>query len=188
MKLFINDKTLKITKFVTPVISGSFDSKLNGKDPITSKTLVGSVLIEGATEYQIERLFKLLEIKKLRKLTSITLSVQDEEHIVQFIKDQFKIIRASGGVVIKDDKVLMIYRLSKWDLPKGKLERGEDPMLGAHREVEEECNIKVEVKEKLCSTWHTYIRKGRRILKKTTWYIMDCLDDSKMGPQIEENI
>jgi 8-oxo-dGTP pyrophosphatase MutT (NUDIX family) len=90
--------------------------------------------------------------------------------------------------VRKGEKVLLIYRLKKWDLPKGKLKKGEDPLKGAKREVEEECNIRVDVRDKICSTWHTYTRKDKRILKRTDWYLMNCTDDSNMRPQIEEFI
>ena len=31
-----------------------------------------------------------------------------------------------------------------WDIPKGKLEKGETPSVAGAREVEEECGIKVE--------------------------------------------
>ena len=89
---------------------------------------------------------------------------------------------------MKNGKVLMINRLKKWDLPKGKLEHGEKTKKGAIREVEEECNIKVSLGRKICHTWHTYKRNGNRILKKTEWYLMFCVDDTQMKPQLEENI
>lgn len=188
MKVFINDKPVSIKNFDGQQIPKKYDAIISGKDEIISKKLVGDVLIEGATTSHIERLLKILEIKKLRKLKSLTLSVANKELTEEFIKDQFKIIRAAGGLVLKDDKVLMIYRLKKWDLPKGKLDKKEDTDKAAKREVEEECKVKVEVKEKLCSTWHTYIRKDSRILKKTDWYVMNCLSDKDMAPQIEEHI
>ena len=88
----------------------------------------------------------------------------------------------------KGDKTLLIYRLKKWDLPKGKLEKGEAAAEGALREVEEECGIKVSLGEKICTTRHTYSMKEKNILKKTTWYVMDCVSDKKMTPQTEEDI
>jgi len=188
MKLFVNDKPARVIPFDERINPVGFDTILNGADEITSKRLVGHVIIQRATSLQIERLLKLLEYKKLKKLKAITFAVNDYQTIVDFIKDQFKIIKASGGVVRKGDKVLMIYRLKKWDLPKGKLKKGEDALKGAKREVEEECNIKIDLREKLCSTWHTYIRKDKRILKKTNWYLMNCVDDSNMRPQLEEFI
>jgi ADP-ribose pyrophosphatase YjhB (NUDIX family) len=188
MKIFVNDKPVKIISFEERNNVVGYDTILKGGDEITSKKLIGHVIIQNATTLQIERLLRILEFKKLKKLLAITFAVSDYETVKDFIKDQFKIIKASGGVVRKGDKVLMIFRLKKWDLPKGKLKKDEDSLKGAKREVEEECNIKVEVREKLCSTWHTYIRKDRRILKKTDWYIMNCADDSNMRPQLEEFI
>jgi ADP-ribose pyrophosphatase YjhB (NUDIX family) len=188
MKIFINDRLVKLIAFDERNPTVGYDTVLKGTDEITSKKLTGHVIILTATTLQIERLLRILEFKKLKKLKAITFAVSDYETVKDFVKDQFKIIKASGGLVKKGDKILMMFRLKKWDLPKGKLKKGEDSIKGAKREVEEECNIKVEVREKLCSTWHTYIRKDRRILKKTDWYIMNCLDDSNMRPQIEEFI
>ncbi len=188
MKIFVNDKPVKIILHEDRNNLVGYDTILSGSDEITSKKLIGHVIIQKATTLQIERLIRILEFKKLKKLKAISFAVIDYETVKDFIKDQFKIIKASGGVVKKGDKILMIFRLKKWDLPKGKLKKDEDSIKGAKREVEEECNIKVEVREKLCSTYHTYIRKDRRILKKTNWYIMNCVDDSNMRPQLEEFI
>ena len=101
----------------------------------------------------------------------------------------FKIIKAGGGVVKNNnDQILFIYRLKKWDLPKGKLDKGETISDCAKREVEEETKVKVNLKQKIISTWHTYTRNKKFILKKTTWFKMDCVDDSKMKPQKKEKI
>jgi ADP-ribose pyrophosphatase YjhB (NUDIX family) len=43
--------------------------------------------------------------------------------------------------VRKKDKFLMIYRMKKWDLPKGKKEKKEKYKDTAVREVSEECNV-----------------------------------------------
>lgn len=188
MKIFINEKTITIIGLQAPEKQADYDVTIASDAEIISKHLRGNVLINGAAAKHVQRLLKLLEIKKLKKLNSITLVTKDPEFLKEFLKDEFKIVKASGGVVIKDDKILMIYRMGKWDLPKGKLKKGEDSAKGGKREVEEECNVKVAIKEKLCSTWHTYIRKDRKILKKTDWYTMDCLNDTNMSPQLEENI
>lgn len=188
MKIFINDKTIHIVGLQAPETQGEFDVTITSDAEIISKDLKGNVLINGAAARHVQRLLKLLEIKKLKNLVSITLAANNPEFLKEFLKDEFKIIKASGGVVCKDDKVLMIYRMGKWDLPKGKLKKGEDSEKGGKREVEEECNVKVAITQKLCSTWHTYMRKDRKILKKTDWYLMSCLNDSNMSPQLEENI
>ena len=82
----------------------------------------------------------------------------------------------------------MIYRMKKWDLPKGKKEKGEKYRQTAAREVAEECNISVKTGAKICTTWHTYTMNKRAMLKKTRWYVMDCTDDAKMKPEAAEDI
>ena len=38
----------------------------------------------------------------------------------------FKVVEAAGGVVSnKNGEILFIRRMGKWDLPKGKIEKGE---------------------------------------------------------------
>lgn len=188
MNLFINDKPIRIVSANGDVHREKFNATFSSKDEIVSKKLIGNVLIDEASTAHIDRIFKILEIKKLRRLDSLTLTVKDKGIATEFVKDQFKIVKAAGGIVKKDDKVLLIFRLGKWDLPKGKLKKKEEPIKGALREVEEECNVKVIAKEKVCSTWHTYIRKGKRVLKKTNWYVMECISDLGMQPQLEEDI
>ncbi|MFN6944359.1 MAG: NUDIX hydrolase [Cytophagaceae bacterium] len=187
MKLFINDKPVCVVD-LDECDGLKFDEVFDKKDDIVSKQLVGNVLFENASTAQVDRLLKLLESKKLKKLESITLAVENPSLMKEYIKDCFKIIKAAGGIVTKGDKILMIYRLGKWDFPKGKLKKKEDSLEGARREVEEECNITVGVGRKIGPTWHTYMRKGKRILKKTIWYQMHCIDDSNMQPQTEEFI
>jgi len=188
MKFFINDKPLNIVKSEKKFDKNKFTTILNGKDDVMSPMLVGDLFIFNATTVQVSTILRLMEVKKLKKLNSITLAVENTEEIETFIKDQFKIIRAAGGLVKKGDLYLMIHRLGTWDLPKGKLEKDENATDGALREVEEECGIKVALDKKIGATWHTYIRMGKRILKKTDWYLMTCIDDSNMVPQEEEDI
>ena len=72
-----------------------------------------------------------------------------------------KMIEAAGGIVInKDEKILFIYRLGKWDLPKGKLEPNEKLDEAALREVEEETGLKELVLENFVNTtFHIYKEK-----------------------------
>jgi ADP-ribose pyrophosphatase YjhB (NUDIX family) len=82
----------------------------------------------------------------------------------------------------------MIYRMKKWDLPKGKKETGEDYQEAAVREIGEECNVTVKLGKKICTTWHTYTMNKSSMLKKTRWFAMDLVDDSKARPATEEDI
>ncbi|NML64088.1 NUDIX domain-containing protein [Hymenobacter sp. RP-2-7] len=188
MNVFINDIPLIIKKTSDKVYKHKYDLVLAADTEFTSKDLVGDVLVRDATPAFLDRVLRLMEVKKLKKLDSLTLLAKKKKYLILHLKDQFKIAKAAGGLVVKNGQVLMIYRLGKWDLPKGKLERNEEVTLGAVREVEEECNIKVELGEKLPSTWHSYAYKGNKMLKKTSWYVMRCLDDSVMRPQTEEYI
>ncbi len=104
------------------------------------------------------------------------------------IADAFDSEPAAGGFVKKGDEFLMIRRLGKWDLPKGKIEKGEDAKGAAIREVHEECGVIGTSRGHLCDTYHMYSRKGKIYIKKTSWFLMDCIDDSKMHGQEEEGI
>ncbi len=101
----------------------------------------------------------------------------------------FYLIEAAGGVVRNQKGILMIFRNGLWDIPKGKLEKGEDVKTAAIREVEEECGIEQPIIEDwLVDTYHTYVYKGRKVLKKTFWYSMKYNGIEKLIPQIEEGI
>lgn len=113
------------------------------------------------------------------------------EELWSDFKNYFKNIEAAGGVVINpENKVLFIHRLGKWDLPKGKIEKGESKEVAAVREVEEECGIfNLELKDFINSTYHIYTeRDGKKILKTTYWFEMFYSGNDTPKPQIEEGI
>jgi 8-oxo-dGTP pyrophosphatase MutT (NUDIX family) len=145
-------------------------------------------LIINANNEMINQFIKLLEMKKLSTVASFNFLVENVEETENYIKSQYKIIKAAGGIVLKNEKLLMIHRLGVWDFPKGKIESGEPSSECAVREIEEECGVIAELSEKLCSTWHSYTDKDKKILKKTTWYLLKCLDDRNAKPQVEEQI
>lgn len=101
----------------------------------------------------------------------------------------FHIIHAAGGIVRNEhEAILMIYRLDKWDFPKGKVEAGEQYAEAAVREVEEETGLKdITLGEPLPSTFHTYELRGEPILKETHWYAMRAHSQS-LTPQTVEDI
>ena len=102
----------------------------------------------------------------------------------------FTEITAAGGVVFNSEaQLLMIYRHDKWDLPKGKLEKGEDTATAAIREVEEECGIdQLTIVRQLPTVYHTYSQKGKNYLKETIWYEMKSDYKGNLVPQTEEGI
>jgi 8-oxo-dGTP pyrophosphatase MutT (NUDIX family) len=102
----------------------------------------------------------------------------------------FALIEAAGGIVQNTKKeLLFIYRLNKWDLPKGKMEKGEKPDTCAIREVEEETGVThLNIEKKVGETYHTYDAFGKHHLKATYWYLMTCPAKQQLIPQTEEDI
>ena len=99
-------------------------------------------------------------------------------------------VEAAGGKVQNNDgEILFIYRLGMWDLPKGKIEKGENTEEAALREVEEECGIsKLHLLSKIKDTWHIYFHKEVFCLKKTYWFAMSYEGNEQLVPQEEEGI
>ena len=189
VKIFINDIPVNLVKTSSVSSHGAFIHVLDGsKEKIVPKKLLDDVLILNASPEKVDELLHLMTDKKLKNLDSVTFASDDKKMLLKYIKRKFTIVKAAGGVVQKDHKTLLIFRLGKWDLPKGKQDKGETIKECAIREVQEETGIEVGLGQKIGHTWHTYTRNRKYVLKKTSWFAMDCLDDSQMGPQAEENI
>ncbi len=114
----------------------------------------------------------------------------DLEALKKAFFKHFKAIEAAGGVVQNDKKeILFIYRLDKWDLPKGKLEKGENLEECAIREVEEETGVNnLTLKKKIGETYHTYNAFGKHFLKTSHWYHIVCSKKQTLVAQTEEQI
>ncbi len=189
MKLFVNDTPVDILDVHQCSDFSSFDRIIDARqEELLEAKLQDDVVVIHASDLYIKQCLDSFTKKRVKKLDSITFLVDDRRATVDGVKQQFKVIEAAGGVVVKDQQLLLIFRLGKWDLPKGKLESKEKPLAGGLREVEEECNVRVLGGPKICHTWHTYTRNKRRILKKTYWYAMGCTDDSAMRGQADEGI
>jgi 8-oxo-dGTP pyrophosphatase MutT (NUDIX family) len=105
-------------------------------------------------------------------------------------EEAFTVLRTGGGLVQNDSRqLLLIRRLGKWDLPKGKLDPGETTDAAALREVEEETGVRPLVLERpLIITYHTYEHRGDLILKENHWYLMRSSFTGEPVPQTEEDI
>ncbi len=114
----------------------------------------------------------------------------DLEKLKKAFFKHFTLIEAAGGIVQNDKKeILFIFRLGKWDLPKGKVEKGEDIASTAVREVEEETGAtNLKLKQKVGETYHTYNAFGKHYLKTTHWYYITCPSKQNLKPQKEEDI
>ena len=133
-----------------------------------------------------------MDILENSSCQSVNLYGKDPDKIWDDFHDSFTNIEAAGGIVKNDEnKVLFIYRLGKWDLPKGKLEPNECLEHAAVREVEEETGIEnLKLQNFVGATYHTYKERGSNalILKTTFWYLMKNTDNKELTPQTEEGI
>ncbi|MCS7019249.1 MAG: NUDIX domain-containing protein [Cytophagales bacterium] len=152
------------------------------------ETAVNGVIIPITNADEIIRLYEQVTNAQVHTTVQYNFLPDNYEKIKEQIKSHFQIIYAAGGLVTKGDQILFIKRLGKWDLPKGKVDKGEDRKAAALREVWEECGIKAKLIRKIANVWHTYTQNKINTLKKTTWYEMICLDDTNMRPQSEEDI
>lgn len=125
-----------------------------------------------------------------QKLAGITLFCENLSACWRKFHTYFKSQKAAGGKVLNvNNEVLFIYRFNKWDLPKGKLDKGESVSECAVREVEEECGIKnLQIVKPLETTYHIYKEKGKTILKTTYWFLMSADYTGELTPQLEEGI
>jgi len=105
------------------------------------------------------------------------------------LKQQFTLINAAGGLVKNSQsEYLFIFRRGKWDLPKGKLDEGEDFETAAIREVQEECGIShIELGDLYHLSYHIYEENNDWILKQTNWYLMKS-EEKNLIPQLSEGI
>lgn len=93
-------------------------------------------------------------------------------------------LRAAGGLVVRDGRVLVVHRPehADWAFPKGKLEEGESWEAAALREVAEETGLACELGEYLGST-HYPLREG---LKEVRFYRMSATGEANAQNEIDE--
>jgi 8-oxo-dGTP pyrophosphatase MutT (NUDIX family) len=166
-RIYINDITLYITSIIP---------QLN--EEIEQLTVLG---------FNFQTFYAQLD--KVSGKTFLLLT-EDPKSLFKSIKESCVIIKAAGGLVESaKGNYLFIFRNKKWDLPKGKVEKGEGMREAAWREVEEECGVKIFTHdEKLCKTYHVYTLGSKIVLKKTNWYRMTVKGEPKLIPQKEEGI
>ncbi len=143
------------------------------------------------TKYDNESTFD-IAMDKLENssIPSLNIFYHNLEKLWGLFTHHYDYLEAAGGIVENTrDEILFIQRFHKWDLPKGKVEKGESLEETAKREIGEECGVhNVELKDFLMTTYHIY-KVQRHILKATHWYQLFSLEERpKLVPQKEEGI
>lgn len=129
-------------------------------------------------------------LEKSGRYDGVVIHSDEYEQLKNDFKSLYTSVHAAGGVVVNPEgKVLFIFRKGKWDLPKGKLDKGEAKSTAALREVAEETGVSdLILHSKICKTRHTYKENGKRILKINWWFYMTSDGKQKTKPQKEEDI
>lgn len=125
----------------------------------------------------------------LKQIDTLFIFHHDIDELRERFKSCFKPVYAGGGLV-RNEKgdYLIIKRLGKWDLPKGKVNKNETIEQAALREVSEETGLNgIEIVSPLLSTYHSYYI-DEQILKRTSWYEMVYHGNETPIPETEEDI
>lgn len=170
-KVFVNDKPVILTDDIS-----SFEKDKHGN------------LLKFDTRETLRIGIETLE--KQENVGSLVVVHADLAHLWEVFKSNYTFIEAAGGLV-KNAKgeTLFIQRLGRWDLPKGKIDKGEDAKMAAIREVKEECGIsELSITREISPTYHTYTLDDEKMLKKTHWFEMSYKGDEPLKPQAGEGI
>jgi len=165
-KVFVNERPLILTNKLSETANGKY-----------------FLLNEDAILEAIDTL-------KKKKLDEAFIYHPNHEEILKKFTTKIPLVVAGGGVVTnKKGKVLFIFRNDKWDLPKGKLDKGETIEECALREVEEETGVKkLKIENFLQTTYHVFKRNDTYKLKEVHWYAMTTSYKGKLKGQKSEGI
>jgi len=174
IKIYFNDKPL----FLCDAVDEVLQPFIHHDD---------AVFIDELNTHTVKSMIHEMELEKIH---AGVFYHPDLEELKKAFYKKFTIVLAAGGLVLNEKKqILMIHRRGKWDLPKGKLDKGEKLEDCAVREVEEETGLqKVKLLSPLLITWHTYHEGARFILKDSHWYSMKVKGPQQLVPQTEEDI
>jgi len=141
-------------------------------------------------QYDQSKILEYVKDCEEMKSTGMVVICDDLQAAMKVVHSHFVTIDAAGGIVFNAKKqILLIKRMGKWDLPKGKIDGDESDEYAAVREVSEECGIgKLKIEKKLSDTFHTYKMHNHRFLKITHWFKMQTTDNKNLVPQLEEQI
>jgi 8-oxo-dGTP pyrophosphatase MutT (NUDIX family) len=99
---------------------------------------------------------------------------------------------SAGGVVVRDGQCIVIVPTRRaadgsrvLALPKGHPEDGESPAEAALREVREEAGVETRLVEKLGDVRYWYMRRGRRIAKVVSFFLLEYVSGDVADHDVE---
>ncbi|HMB92828.1 MAG TPA: NUDIX hydrolase [Rhodothermales bacterium] len=189
MLLFYCAAKKKLEKIRRKGVKGRKDKgvRLRTRLAATKKKCKGRILVVDADVLPAEAVRDLHMRKKIR-----VPEVPPEAFLNLNPYRKPKHVEAAGGYVVRAGKegpeVLLIFRRGRWDLPKGKLEKGETLEECGLREVREEVGIEhLRLLEPLGTTIHGYVQKKKYRVKTTHWYLMQT-PETEFTPEADEDI
>ncbi len=173
LKIFVNEKPIYLTNTLTEeqiLLSKQSDVFFSNNEKLDAENI-------------------LIQLKK-DEITAAIILGKNFTAIKTAFFNLFENIEAAGGIVQNENKeLLFIFRREKWDLPKGKLEKGESIEACAAREIEEETAVgNLSLKRKVGETYHIYNEKGKDILKTSHWFYFTTTNATNTIAQSEEDI
>jgi len=165
------------------------------------KVFVKEIPIILSTEKKIGKGYTSIPLKEVKfkklidkinngELLYVNIYHQNPEKLEKFLRKKLPVVEAGGGLVYNSKKeILFIRRNSKWDLPKGKVEKGESYEEAAVRETIEETGVQdLEVRRFLTKTYHIFKRNDKFKLKITYWFEMFSDYNGPLIPEPSEGI
>ncbi|MFC0776149.1 NUDIX hydrolase [Terrimonas alba] len=174
IKIYFNDKPLFLCDNIDEVV-----------EPFVHHD--DAVFIDELDTHTVKSMIYEMQLEKIH--AGVFFHPNLEELKKAFFK-KFTLVQAAGGLVKNGQaENLLIFRRGKWDLPKGKLDKGESLEECAVREVEEETGLQnIKLLGPLLVTYHTYHEGTKFILKESHWYKMKTQSNQGLVPQTEEDI
>lgn len=174
IKIYFNDKPLFLCDNIDEVV-----------EPFVHHD--DAVFIDELDTHTVKSMIYEMQLEKIH--AGVFFHPNLEELKKAFFK-KFTLVQAAGGLVKNEEgENLLIFRRGKWDLPKGKLDKGESLEECAIREVEEETGLQnIKLLAPLLVTYHTYHEGTKFILKESHWYKMQTPNSQNLVPQTEEDI
>ena len=172
--IYFNNKPL----FLSNTLTGGLEEYAHRKD---------TILIDELNIHTVKTMIHEMEQPEIHAGLFLW---NDVDTVLEAFKRKLTPIQAAGGFIYAgDSSILFIFRKGKWDLPKGKLDEGEDLEACAIREIQEETGLRsLKLEAPLAVTYHTYRQQGEHVIKESHWYLVKGEKSEPLSPQLDEDI